>query len=303
MVCVPTGMTRPRHLIPATVAVCLGASAVAIAAPDREAELSTAKAEFAFDGGPVFGGPLVSADDDDTLLKLAEPGGLVITANEPGPTGEEDIDLEFFAADAAGEPVGDAIAESQEGGTDETISVKSLKAGTYLVRAVGFIAVEGTYRGKVKFTPSGSAAPAAPAPAPGATPAPGSPPSSAPAPAAADQRPDARLGKVARSYRASKLKGFRGTASDDRSVARVEVAVELKKGKKCTQMTSKGKFVKAKCGGPTSFLAAKGTTTWTAKLPKRLKKGGYTVFARAVDGAGQVQGGYTSANKKAFKVK
>jgi hypothetical protein len=69
-------------------------------------------------------------------------------------------------------------------------------------------------------------------------------------------------------------------------------------------MTAKGKFVKqAKCDAPTTWLLAKGTTKWSYKLKKKLKKGGYTVFARATDGAGQVQAGFTPANKRAFKVK
>jgi hypothetical protein len=87
-------------------------------------------------------------------------------------------------------------------------------------------------------------------------------------------------------------------------VSRVEIALQLKKGKKCKQMKKSGRFAKqAKCDAPTSWLKAKGTTKWSFKLKKKLKKGNYTVFARATDSAGQVQAGFTPANKRKFKVK
>ena len=38
-------------------------------------------------------------------------------------------------------------------------------------------------------------------------------------------------------------------------------------------------------------------------VKKKLKKGSYTVFAQAVDSAGQKQAGFSAANKRAFKVR
>jgi hypothetical protein len=297
-----------KKFLPKTIALIatagsLSAVAVAWAAPDRETEIGTAKPEFSWDGGPASGALFEDAEKDETLFKLTDTGNLTITANEPGPTGEEDIDLALYKANAAGEAQGEPIATTAEGGTDETISVKNLKPGNYLLSTVAFLAVEATYKGKAKFVPTSAGATPTGTPGGGGAPEPGA--TATPNPQAGpDQLPDAKLGKVARTVKSKKLVGFAGTASDDKGVTRVDVAVVLKKGSKCTQLTSTGKFVKApKCDGPTSFLAAKGTTSWKIKLPKRLKKGAYTVFARATDSAGQQQGGYTPANKKAFKVR
>jgi hypothetical protein len=151
--------------------------------------------------------------------------------------------------------------------------------------------VNGTFKGVMTF--SGGAAAPSPSTTPTGTPAAGT------TPGATDQTPDTKISKVS-----AKKRTFAGTATDDKGVRKVEVALQLTKGKKCTQMTKSGKFVKeAKCGAPSSWLAAKGTTTWSYKFKKKLKKGSYTVLARATDSAGQVQAGFTPANMKAFKVK
>lgn len=292
--------------LPKTIAVLaaagsLSTAALAWAAADREATLSAASPVFEWDGGPVTGAFFEDAEKDETLFNMLEPGNLTITATEPGPTGEEDIDLELYRSSASGEPIGEPVAFTEEAGTEEVLAVKNLKPGYYLLQTVGFLAVEATYKGKATLVPTGGGAPGE-EPTPGATPEPGATPT--PSPGGSDQLPEAKLGKVAPKVKSKKLKGFKGTASDDKGVARVEVAVVRRKGSKCTQMTPKGGWAKAaKCDGPTSFLAAKGTTKWSVKLPKRLKKGSYKVFARATDSAGQTQGGYSKANSRAFKVR
>ena len=297
-----------RAPAPPLLAICalLVLAAVAFAAPARTIELSSSVTSASWDGSGVTGTPIADASVDDTLLKLSVGGSITVSATEFGPTGGEDIDINIFKADAAGEPEGDPIAEGAEGG-EENVSVKNLKPGNYLVRAFAFVGVDATYKGSVKFVPAaGAAAPAEPAPGSPA-PAPGSPspaPSSpAPAAPAADALPEAAITKIAKAAKAKKFKKFSGTASDDRGVAKVEVALVLKKGKKCTQLKGKKMVKLKKCTAPSAFNKAKGTAKWSFKLKKALKKGKYTVYARAIDSAGQKQGGYNPRNKRALKLK
>jgi hypothetical protein len=73
-------------------------------------------------------------------------------------------------------------------------------------------------------------------------------------------------------------------------VARVEVAISRKAGKKCRFVAANGKLGKARgCSKPV-FLKAKGTTTWSLSLKRKLPRGSYTVLVRARDAAGNLQG-------------
>jgi hypothetical protein len=297
-------LRNTKVALPLAATGALAAAAVAMAA-DREAAL-VAGTPYKWDGGPVTGSPLVTADDDDTLVTINEAGSLKVVIGEPG-GGAEDIDLFLYKADAAGERVGDPVASSEEGGSDESISAK-VAVGKYIISAQGWASVEGTYKGTATLTGSGTAAPAPEPTNSGGNPGSGTAPSNGNPTTTqgggSDATPTAAIGKLAKSARVKKLKGFSGTASDDKGVAKVQVALVLKKGKKCTQMNAKGKFTKLKkCAAPTIFVDASGTTSWSYKLKKRLKKGSYTLFARAIDSAGQTQAGFTPANKKTFKVK
>ena len=72
-------------------------------------------------------------------------------------------------------------------------------------------------------------------------------------------------------------------------VARVEVAISRKAGKKCRFVAAGGKLGKARgCSKPV-FLKAKGTTTWSLSLKRKLPRGRYTVLVRARDAAGNLQ--------------
>src|SRR4029079_12178459 len=94
-----------------------------------------------------------------------------------------------------------------------------------------------------------------------------------------------------------KLK-LRGHASDDGctatisvagEVARVEVAISRKAGKKCRFVASSGKLGSPrKCSKPV-FLKAKGTTTWSLSLKRKLPHAKYTILLRARDAAGNLQ--------------
>jgi hypothetical protein len=279
-----------RALAPVTASIALVAATVAWAAPDRSADLSAATTSYSWDGGPVTGTPVNDVEVDYTLVKVADAGTLDVTIKEAS-LEEADLDLEVYRADAAGEPSGDPLAEAANGGSDEQVSVKNLKPGTYLIRVIGWLAVETTFKGEAKLKPSTVIT----------TPAAG--PEEPPVQVQTDDTPVAAIGKLAKKAKPKKLKGFKGTASDDKGVARVEVALMHRKGSKCRQLTTGGGWAKAeKCDAPTSFLAAAGTTSWSFKLAKKLAKGDYTVFAQAVDSAGQKQAGFGPTNKKAFKI-
>lgn len=292
----------------ATCAVALSATAVALAAPNREATLSASVVKFDYDGGPVSGA-LFDVTVDDTLIKLDAPGALGVKITEFSNPDVNDLDMALYKSDASGEPIGDPLVEGQEIG-EENVSVKGLSAGFYLINVYAFTGVEATFKGSATLTPSGGAPAPSTDPAPGETPAPGGGPApgATPAPsggaASTDLPPVAKIGKLAKSARVKKVKTFSGTASDDKAVKAVTIALVLQKGKRCTQMKSNGKFAKLKkCVAPSSFVKARGTTRWSYKLKRRLAKGKYTLFARAIDSAGQKQGGFSKSNKKSFKVK
>jgi hypothetical protein len=265
----------------------LVAAPVASAEPSRKGDLSSAAA-FAWDGAGVTGLPVVAITDDDTLLNVTEDGKLTVTLSDADDTAV-DLDVLVYKSDAAGEAKGEPIVTGEEGGSDERVS-KDVAKGFYLVRVTGWASLEGTYKGKATL------AAAAPATTPPGTTPPATPPAST------DLLPEAKLGKFP-SAKAGKSFVVKGTASDDKGVRSVGVAIVKKAGNKCTQLTSKGTFASlSKCAAPSSFLKAKGTKSWSLKV-KGLPKGSYTVFARAIDSAGQKQGGFGAANKKAFKVK
>ena len=104
-------------------------------------------------------------------------------------------------------------------------------------------------------------------------------------------------GKKGAALKHHKLK-LRGHASDDGctaaisvagKVARVEVAISRKAGKKCRFVASSGKLGSArKCSKPV-FLKAKGTTTWNLGLKRKLPHAKYTILVRARDAAGNLQ--------------
>jgi hypothetical protein len=115
---------------------------------------------------------------------------------------------------------------------------------------------------------------------------------------------------------ASFLKGRKGAAAKQRklalhgrasdtgcgagTVARVEVAIARKVGKKCRFVTAGGKLGKARgCSRPL-FLKAKGTTAWSLRLKRKLPRASYTVLVRARDAAGNLQ---SKAAKRTLRVR
>jgi hypothetical protein len=274
-----------RRLLLAALPVLVIAGVLALpalAAPDRSVTLNATTTAFEWDGGPVTGTPVNDVDTDDTLVTLETAGSLKIQTTDPD-DGAQDVDIWLYKANAAGDPEGDHFKDAETDGSEETLTA-DLAEGRYVVRVLGFVSVNGHFKGHLTFKPDT-----------GGSPQPGG---------SADTPPEATIAKMAKAAKASKLKKFKGTAHDDVSVARVDIALVKVKGGKCTQMTSPGKFAPlSKCEAPTKFLKAKGTTTWSYKLSKQLKKGSYVLYARATDGTGQVQGGFGPSSRRAFKIK
>jgi pimeloyl-ACP methyl ester carboxylesterase len=101
-----------------------------------------------------------------------------------------------------------------------------------------------------------------------------------------DRPPRARLTAVL--LRRGKPVGFRGTASDDRGLAGIEIAIVRTTGRECRQMTSAGGFVPlTSCVRPTVFVAAEGTRRWSLGLPRALPPGDYRAIVLVTDSAGQ----------------
>jgi hypothetical protein len=294
-------MARTKIVVAlSAVAALLVAAAVAVGAPARTGTLDAAITSFEWEDGPrnssgtEVGNVFAEAGEecfdepglpcDDTLLKVDAPGTLEVSSDGEG-LGRPDMDLYLYASNAAGEP-GKLLKASETPEPDEKLSYKVTTPGFYLVRNKYFSGFEVTYKGKATLKAVAAGSPAGPTP--GVT----------------DAAPEARLAAVAKTVKAKSLKGFKGTAADDKAVTRVEVGVLQVKGSKCSQLTAKGTFAKTdKCTEPSTFLAAKGTSSWSFKLKRALKKGTYSVFARATDDAAQVQQGFGGDSKRTFRVK
>jgi hypothetical protein len=133
------------------------------------------------------------------------------------------------------------------------------------------------------------------------------------APVPVNERPTSRIVGLKRKIKSRQLKRFHGTAADpDDGVKLVDVAVtRLGRGARasaaaCSVLKPSGKLKKVrKVAGKCRphFLRAKGTTSWSLKLKRRLPKGNYVVYSRATDNAGQRQAGFNRANRRLFKVR
>jgi hypothetical protein len=287
-------------------ALALAAAAVpAWAAVDREAMLTASAPKFEWTSSPgnAVGAPgpaivQVSGCDagpdhdcDYTLLRVEQEGTLLVTATPDEPT---DVDLYVYRSDKSGKPGAELGSSSQILDAPEEVSA-AVKPGYYLVEGSFYTAAQGTFTGSAKLTPK-----AAPVDVPPVT---GGGTTTTPAPAA-DATPTASFGKTPKKAKKGKLKAFKGSATDDKGVSRVEFGLLQIKGDRCKQLTSTGRFVAAvKCAEPTVFINAGGTSKWSIKLKKGLPAGKYVAFVRAVDSAGQTQAGFPAAAKRTITVK
>jgi hypothetical protein len=143
-------------------ALALGAPAGALAEPDGT--LSSAQPTYEFAGGPGFG-VLATSDVssrvgcnpvvfqcDTYLVKVDEDAGDLLFEIAGEGQNTKDLDLHVYWSDADGTQ-GDLLGESTSEGATEAVSTGELEPGYYLVVVDYYLAVAGTYTGKVTFTP------------------------------------------------------------------------------------------------------------------------------------------------------
>ncbi len=287
-----------KLLIPLTVLVALAVAAVSFAAPARTVKVGDGTYTVTWEG---TGSGVLGAQDagdaagcqsgihecDDTLIEVTEPGSLTVkTSNSTSPqcTGGSvcDTDLQIFSSNAQGEVRTELMESAAPTPTsDETVTVRVPAPGFYIARIDYMICTSCTVPAEATLKPAVA------------------PPGGAPV---GDAPPSVAVGRP----KSKRVRTFTGIASDDNGVAKVEVGIirTAKKGK-CRDLAANGRLKahKGQCTQPGIWIQAKGTTKWSLKLKKPLKKGKYVVFARATDTAGQTQGGYGTTNRRAFSVK
>ena len=119
-----------------------------------------------------------------------------------------------------------------------------------------------------------------------------------------DLPPQALIKKNGLRAKKPKRRRATGIAKDDHQVVRVEVGLIKKRRNRCRELLASGKFSKARrCRRPRSFLLAKGTTKWSFKLRRRLKRGYYVVYARAIDNTGRQQISFGTKSRRPFRVR
>ena len=265
------------------IAAPMVAPAGALAAPDHTGKLSATSTSFKWDGQIGVGVTMVDTlkdsplpcgspghECDDTLIQVETPGKLTVKTSSSDPLAP-DLDLYVYTSDASGTRGKEKGKSAQSSPTpNEQVAFTVDAPGYYLVEADYTIMLGGTFQGEATLQP-GEGIEAAIA-------------------------PTVKIISPKKSVKSSKFKSISGTAADDTAVSKVEVAVVSGKGSKCKSLTSKGSFAKSSCTAP-KFLAAKGTTKWSYKLKKKIKKGTYVVLARATD-----DGGATQTSKTSVKV-
>jgi Big-like domain-containing protein len=265
--------------------LALALSGTAGAAPARTGQLNAGSTSYKWTGPIGFGlvtfsdqaglpgcGTPVLHDCDYTLLHVATPGKVTVKTSTTSPT-TLDTSINIYASDASGtQGKPKANADSSSPNVDEQAAFTSDTPDAYWLVEINYLdVVGGDYNGEATLVPGEGIE--------------------------ATVAPTIAIKSPKKSVKASKFKSISGTASDDGSVTKVEVAVLSGKGAKCKSMTAKGSFTKAKCTAP-KFLAAKGTSSWSLKLKKKLKKGTYAVLVKATDDTGNSSTARTSVKVK-----
>jgi hypothetical protein len=119
-----------------------------------------------------------------------------------------------------------------------------------------------------------------------------------------DLPPQAVIRKNGLRAKKARRRRATGIARDDHQVVRVEVAVVRKRRGNCREMLASGRFSKSRrCRRPRSFLLAKGTTKWSFKARRKLRRGYYVVYARAIDNSGRQQISFGTKSRRPFRVR
>jgi hypothetical protein len=227
------------------------------------------------------------------LVAAATPAVARLVSVSPG-TGARGttLDVALTGADTAFGP--ESVANFGDGVTVERLDVGSPTAAVARVHvapgaALGLRDVIVTTGGEAAAKVDGftvTRAPPAPPPPgpPGGSPGGGGPPATC----ADASPPTAKLSKATAKQRKLRL---RGRASDQgcSSLARVEVAISRKAGRRCRFVAAAGMLTKTRKCSKRVFLRAKGTATWTLRVKRKLPRGRYAIAVRATDRAGNRQ--------------
>jgi DNA-binding beta-propeller fold protein YncE len=127
--------------------------------------------------------------------------------------------------------------------------------------------------------------------------------------------PDSNIRRIPRRVRSRRLRGFRGTASDDAGVRSVAVAlVQLRGGaraaKRSCRVLGRGGTLRRRPANPRgrctrrTFLPARGTARWRFRLRRPLPPGRYALYSRATDTAGKREHSFSGRdrNRVLFRV-
>jgi hypothetical protein len=264
-------MGTPRLFLPLALALFLGLSGTAMAQADRTGTVSAGTPSFKWKGQigvgvtmfttfhDVYPCNMPAHTCDFTLVRVADPGKVAIKTSSTNPL-MADLDLWVYNSDEKGTK-GRLKGESAQPTPtpEEQFSFTAEEPGWYLVEADYAITVGGDYDGEVTLQPGVGLEDT-------------------------NVAPTVRITTPKKSVKSSSFKSIAGSATDDGSVSRVDIAVVTGKGSNCRAMTSSGSFSKSSCTAP-RFLRASGAARWSYRLKKKLKKGSYVVFAKATDDA------------------
>jgi hypothetical protein len=187
--------------------------------------------------------------------------------------------------DGAGNPASTKCAAQPVSGGTATCTVTYASRGSYPVTATyAGDGEDNNYVGSASAAETVTVTDAPAAPIPPATPVP------APAAPQVGRTPDRTPPKTAlrRIASAKQPITLRGIATDAGTVRRVRVSVARHVGRLCRFLQANHTFSKARNCDRSSYVDARGTTSWTLKLP-RLAGGRYTVWTRGIDASGNVE--------------
>lgn len=277
-------------------ALCAAAAALAAAAPgalakapDRKVDLqpntpfswdppSTLGLNAGYNNGTESCGGTPIDYCDVTLIHLPSTGGeLTVEATDLSlPT--DDVDIYIRESDASGK-LGKTVSSSANAlGTiqqSEKAKVQETLESYYLAEIVYYtMTPASSFKGKASYKPGPDLA--------------------------------SKILRLAKSVKASKLKGFSGTAGSE--AAKVQIAL-VKTSGGCQALQANGAFANAEknddgsCGPGATFVDAKGSKKWSFKLRRKLAKGSYTLFTKGVAEDGTEETAFdTGRNRVDFKV-
>jgi hypothetical protein len=269
-------------------------------APSAVSQFITATATDATDGTSELSSSCVAVTEGPaSTVHVATTDG---TATAPGDFTPVSQDLTFTTASLGPKTVSVPLANDSNHEDTESFTLALSSPGLVSLGAPSTATVTVTDDDAVP-PPAADPDPTPPAPGgipttPTDTPAAGGPaPSTDPSATqpAVDAPPSVKIKDLGKSVKAKSLRGIAGTAADDHAVTSVQIAVLQVRSRghaSCRQLAPSGLLialrVKAGTCAPSHWLTAKGTSSWSFALLRRLPPGTYIFAARAKDAKAQL---------------